>query len=511
MAEELNQSLEYTPTWIVAGVCSIIVFISLIVERCLHWLGKYLKREKQTALYEALIKLQEELMLLGFISLLLTVTQNIISDICIPPKLATQMLPCKRPHESSEESTHRLIYYDTIINRRRLFSTETGFEHCKEKGKVPLLSQEALHHLHIFIFVLAIVHAIFCVTTMLLGGARIRQWKTWEDDIRKKGLESMNDYHHHEFFKKHADGYWRRAAVVGWLISFFKQFYGSVTESDYTALRQGFIKEHCSHKPDFNFHKYIMRTLEVDFKKIVGIRWHLWLFVVLFLLLNLHGWHTYFWLSFLPLIILLLVGAKLEHIIVRLAQESVEKLAEGNFVTQAVGNLGRRKEQDAKPVKPSDGYFWFNRPALVLDLLHFTLFQNSFEIAFFFWIWCTYGFDSCIMEKIGYIIPRIIMGVIVQVLCSYSTLPLYTLVTQMGSRFKKGMFDEVVEAGILSWAGKSISGADDESSEPDRRRTMSHKMIKESFQPSQISGQAIIMVEDETTSTIELPTLSKFH
>lgn len=40
MAEELNDSLEYTPTWIVAVVCSIIVFISLCVERALHKLGK---------------------------------------------------------------------------------------------------------------------------------------------------------------------------------------------------------------------------------------------------------------------------------------------------------------------------------------------------------------------------------------------------------------------------------------------------------------------------------------
>jgi mlo protein len=67
--------------------------------------------------------------------------------------------------------------------------------------------------------------------------------------------------------------------------------------------------------------------------------------------------------------ILLLVGAKLEHIITRLGQESVAK------------------EDPTKRVKPSDEYFWFGRPAIVLDLLHFTLFQNSFEIAFFFWIW----------------------------------------------------------------------------------------------------------------------------
>jgi hypothetical protein len=35
-----GQTLEYTPTWVVAVVCSVIVLISLSVERILHYLGK---------------------------------------------------------------------------------------------------------------------------------------------------------------------------------------------------------------------------------------------------------------------------------------------------------------------------------------------------------------------------------------------------------------------------------------------------------------------------------------
>lgn len=38
---------------------------------------------------------------------------------------------------------------------------------------MPLLSLEALHQLHIFIFVLAIVHVVFCATTMVLGAAKV--------------------------------------------------------------------------------------------------------------------------------------------------------------------------------------------------------------------------------------------------------------------------------------------------------------------------------------------------
>lgn len=41
------------------------------------------------------------------------------------------------------------------------------------QGKVPLLSLEAIHQLHIFIFVLAITHVAFSVLTILLGGAKV--------------------------------------------------------------------------------------------------------------------------------------------------------------------------------------------------------------------------------------------------------------------------------------------------------------------------------------------------
>ncbi|KAK9928601.1 hypothetical protein M0R45_025727 [Rubus argutus] len=472
--EELNNSLEYTPTWVVAGVCFVIVLLSLCAERGLHKLGKYLKHKKQDALFEALQKLKEELMLLGFISLLLTVFQRSISRICIPSHVATHMLPCKR--ETDERNTPAHYYLNqTINNCRRILSLVTTSDHCQVKGKVPLLSLEGLHHLHIFIFVLAVVHVIFCATTMVLGRSKILQWKHWEDSIRKdigipgkdrnRGEGALNQ----EFFKERADGYWRRAAIIGWMVTFFKQFYGSVTESDYIALRQGFIKEHCPGNPNFDFHNYMMRTLEVDFRKIVGISWYLWLFVVLFLLMNVEGWNTYFWLAFLPLILLLLVGAKLEDIISLLAQD----------VTQS----GVHDNEATTRVKPSDEHFWFNNPGIVLDLIHFILFQNSFEFSFLFWIWSTYGFNSCIMEKWGYIIPRLVMGVIVQVLCSYSTLPLHSIVTQMGALFKDGIFDPLVISAIRQFVDEG------EKSE----RSTSHGMHK--MMNNESSEQEMVTIE----------------
>jgi len=69
--------------------------------------------------------------------------------------------------------------------------------------------------------------------------------------------------------------------------------------------------------------------------------------------------------------LLLAVGTKLEHVITQLAIEVAEKHSaiEGDLV-----------------VNPSDEHFWFGRPKIILYLIHFILFQNAFEIAFFFWI-----------------------------------------------------------------------------------------------------------------------------
>ncbi|XP_073304085.1 MLO-like protein 1 isoform X1 [Primulina huaijiensis] len=441
-------SLEFTPTWVIAAVCTVIVAISLAAERLLHYTGKYLKSKDQKPLYEALQKVKEELMLLGFISLMLTVFQGRIVKICVPSNTMKHMLPCSLSHESSSTGEVPDASPDLSSHHRRLFAAEAaGSGYCASKNKVPLLSLEALHHLHIFIFVLAIVHVTFSVLTVVFGGAKIRQWKHWEVSIAKDNHSvgevlkpKFTNVHQHDFIKKRFLGLGRHSVLLSWLHSFFKQFFGSVTRSDYTALRLGFIMTHCRGNPKFDFHKYMIRALEADFKTVVGISWYLWIFVVIFLSLNVNGWHTYFWIAFFPFLLLLAVGTKLEHIISQLAHEVAEKhvAIEGDLVVQ-----------------PSDDHFWFRRPHVVLFLIHFILFQNAFEIAFFFWIWVQFGFDSCIMGQVRYIVPRLIIGVFIQILCSYSTLPLYALVTQMGTHFKKSIFDEHVQAGLVGWAQKA--------------------------------------------------------
>lgn len=152
-------------------------------------------------------------MLLGFISLLLTVSQNGLTKICVPPGVLRHMLPCTLKEKDEKESqlpkSHSAFSFPGIARRlladRLLAEAEAAEEahpktsFCSSKvclllylysssidrfifdfvfffffqSKVPLLSLEALHHLHIFIFVLAVVHVTFSVLTVVFGGARV--------------------------------------------------------------------------------------------------------------------------------------------------------------------------------------------------------------------------------------------------------------------------------------------------------------------------------------------------
>ncbi|XP_039063444.1 MLO-like protein 1 [Hibiscus syriacus] len=367
------------------------------------------------------------------------------------------MLPCKVNHhdddDDDDEAGHNgsklEIYFASGTRHLLSADSSNAAGYFSSQNKVPLMSIPALHHLHIFIFVLAIAHVTFCVLTVSFGGLKIQKWKQWEDDIAKEhyDLERLiaeleKKFIHvqqHDFIKHRFQGFGKRSVPLGLLSSFFKQFHASVTKADYEALRLGFIMTHCKGNPKFNFHKYMIRALEDDFKEVVGISWYLWAFVIIFLLLNVNGWYTYFWIAFIPFILLLAVGTKMEHVITSLAHDVAEKhvAIEGELV-----------------VRPSDELFWFDNPRLVLKLIHFILFQNAFEIAFFFWIWVQFGFESCLMGKLYYIIPKLTIGMFIQVVCSYSTLPLYAIVAQMASSFNKAIFDDHVQASLLGWAKK---------------------------------------------------------
>lgn len=437
-----GRGLDETATWSVAMVCAVIVVLSIIMEKMLHHVGHYLKERHKIGLLEALEKIKTELMVLGFISLLLTFCQNYIAAICVSKVLTKDFLPCKkRPDyepaadDDGEEADtrRRLLWY----GHRRLAGDGPPKE-CKP-GYEALITVEGLHQLHIFIFFLAVFHVIYSALTMIAGRAKIREWKSWEKDILQQQAAAHDPSRFRltketSFVKGHATN--PGLPIVFYVICFVRQFFTSVGRSDYLTMRHGFISVHLAPGSQFNFQKYIKRSLEDDFKVIVGISPLLWSTAVLYLFANVEGTHAMIWLSLFPVVIILAVGTKLQAIIAQMAIEIQERQS----VIQGI-----------PLVQVTDKHFWFQDPTLILYFIQLTLFMNSFEITHFFWIWYEFGLDSCFHEKPVLQYGRVLIGMAVQALCSYSTLPLYALVTQMGSKMKRSIFDDQTSKALKHW------------------------------------------------------------
>ncbi|PWA57305.1 seven transmembrane MLO family protein [Artemisia annua] len=408
---EVKRQLDQTPTWAVAGVCAVIIVISITLEKVLHIFGNYLTGKRKKALFKALEKVKAELMILGFISLILTFSQYYIAKICLPISVADTMLPCAKRDKPVKEEIHRvLLWYE---HGRSL--AESSASSCK-KGKAPIITVDGLHQLHILIFFLAILHVVFSAITMILGRLKTRGWKHWEAEALSPDYAFPTDAsqirltHETSFVRAHTSS-WTRLPVVFYIL-------------------------HLAPGNKFNFQKYIKRSLEDDFQVVVGISPVLWASFVIFCLLNVNGWRVIFWASLIPLIIILAVGTDLQVILTRMALDTSQRHA---------------VVQEDPLVLSSDKYFWFSRPRLLLHLIHFALFQNAFQITYFLWIWYEYGINSCVNDDIRLLIVKLVIGVGSLFLCSYITLPLYALLSQMGSDMKKTVFDEQTAKALKQW------------------------------------------------------------
>nr|DAD22920.1 TPA_asm: hypothetical protein HUJ06_024383 [Nelumbo nucifera] len=448
MADDAKEarSLALTPTWSVASVLTIFVAVSLLVERSIHRLCSWLQKTNRKPLYEAVEKMKEELMLLGFISLLLTATSSMISNICIQSKFYdSNFSPCTRSEVEDTEtennsSKDRKLLMSYVLHRsfRRILSG-LNQNTCKE-GHEPFVSYEGLEQLHRFIFVMAITHVSYSCLTMLLAIVKIHTWRKWEDEAHMDQHDSISVtreltmQRQSTFVKFHTSNPWSRNRVLVWVTCFFRQFGHSVVRSDYLTLRKGFnMNHHLTSK--YDFHSYMIRSMEEEFQRIVGVSAPLWGFVVAFMLFNIKGSNLYFWIAIIPITLVLLVGTKLQHVIATLA---LENAGITGFFTET-------------KLRPRDDLFWFKKPELLLSLIHFVLFQNAFELASFFWFWWQFGYDSCFIKNHSLVYIRLILGFAGQFLCSYSTLPLYALVTQMGTNYKAALIPQRIRETIHGW------------------------------------------------------------
>ncbi|PWA83152.1 seven transmembrane MLO family protein [Artemisia annua] len=427
-----GRSLEQTPRWAVATVCFVLIVISIFIEQIIHMIGHWFKKKRKKALYESLEKIKAELMVLGFASFLLTAGTTQITKICISEGAAAGWQPCRRVEEieawEAGDSRRRLLTWSKMGDTtRRILAGSSSEENTCAEGKVSFMTYDGVNQLDVFISALALFHVIYCVLTMSLGQAKMKKWKRWEKETRTLEYQFSHDQESVRFVRDTSFGrrhinFWSRSPILLWIVCFFRQFVRSVPKVDYLTLRHGFIMTHLAPQSQsrFDFQKYIKRSLEEDFKAVVAHQF---------------GYSPSPSCSLIPMIVLL-IGTKLQVIITKMGLSIQER---GEVV------------QGVPVVQPGDDLFWFNRPRLILCLINFVLFQNTFQLAFFAWTWYEFGLKSCFNEHTRDIVIRISMGVLVQILCGYVTLPLYALVTQMGSTMKPTIFNDRVATALRSW------------------------------------------------------------
>ncbi|CAL5379801.1 unnamed protein product [Camellia sinensis] len=473
-------------------------------SRTIHLpIRKWLKKTRRKALFASLEKIKEELMLLGLISLMLGQWAGWISQICVNSSLfSSQFYLCSEEDYGKNEN----ILLTKTFSSLNESDIPPGVNYpssrqCGE-GHEPFVSYEGLEQLHRFLFVLGVTHVLYSCVVVGLAMSKIYSWRKWENEAslaldanlqdstmpawkpcgsiclscdmykwqllslvvmspaesselegllcRKKAVNKVMK-RQSTFVLHHASHPWSRSRVLIWMLCFLQQFKSSIQKSDYLALRLGFITV-----------VYVVRSMEDEFYGIVGISWPLWGYAILCFFINIHGSNIYFWLSFIPAI----------HVVSLLALETLEPRG------QPIGTQ----------VKPRDELFWFGKPEILLWLIQFISFQNAFEMATF--IWSLWGFKqrSCFMDNHAMIIIRLISGyvslknwtsiieskksslmqrhtlaseyikteqlvadVLVQFWCSYSTVPLNVLITQMGSKCKKAVIAESVRESLHTW------------------------------------------------------------
>ncbi|KAM0034059.1 hypothetical protein Hdeb2414_s0016g00493041 [Helianthus debilis subsp. tardiflorus] len=257
--------------------------------------------------------------------------------------------------DSADTRCNKFEFWSTVVN-----SGSKRKSKSVNAGKVPIITVDGLHQLHILIFFLAVLHVAYSAATMALGRLKTRGWKQWEEETSSHNYEfsccnliftlhfNYKDIfvailltnskqcmgktdpsrfrltHETSFVRAHTR-FWTRIPVFFYIGCFFRQFFRSVSKSDYMTLRNGFINLHLARGTKFNFQKYIKRSLEDDFQVVVGVSPVLWASFVIFLLLNVNGWQALFWASIIPLVIILAVGTKLQAILTKMALEITER------------------------------------------------------------------------------------------------------------------------------------------------------------------------------------------
>lgn len=290
----------------------ILVFIVLtsIFERFLHYLDHNLHGRTRKGLRHAVHYVEQELLALGFISLLLIVFEEYLLGICVDKdtyftgksshhaeKESYKHSPYIDPHGApSEEASHRKFMFRNLLSG--------GEDYTCKAGKEPLWSANTIHQTHILIFLVAVMHVFYATVSITLCLWRMWRWKKY-DILPDKGLKEMRS----------RNLMYGRNQFEYWFWSFWAQFSPSVDKSLYLSMRWLFIQR-LGFSEDFDFLTFVTSSLVEDFALVVGTDWMMWGMIALWILMP----NLIMTTTALAVFVVLLAGTKLELVGLKLSQ-----------------------------------------------------------------------------------------------------------------------------------------------------------------------------------------------
>ena len=473
-----GKSFAETDSWTVALLFVTFALLSVVIEKLVHWL-KHVWAYGRKTLLEVIHKGEEELFLLGTVSFILLVLEEmIIKGSCVDSSstFAPSTWAICPPKAKAYGYTGRHL----------TGGAGAGGGTCPE-GQEPFFSQALLHQVHLFIFFLAISHVLYSASTLYLGKRRLvvllRKRKahmektmgkiakavgsdahclvavpskkgsmkvhpaatpddsvveTSGDSIVSITIDKQGSVEEKKPLKKSAsdadiaqataaalkgqDGSGESRSLAQRLgeISGF-----SLPETTLVCFEILFMRTHNIQSHKFDFADFILECIEADSSDILGMSPSRWLIATLLILFWGIVDEIHLIVSLVSLVALVAIAAKLRRTVMRI----IEIERKGGAVT--------------------DDLFWFRRPQLIEEIFTVILYQQAFHIAsWLFGAWqigvgstyaCYYGVNVSVWLSSVIIAVSFILG-------GYVILPLQALVSQMSGRFREELLGPHIKA-----------------------------------------------------------------
>lgn len=310
MASKDEKSLADLPAWRIVVLFVVFIFITLIWEKLTHYADHTLAKKRKKGLRHTVHKVQEEVQALGLISFLLILIEEYLVEVCVDADDDDSDKDYKLDKAYAPEADGYEEDHGTRGALRLLLAAASG-DVCP-KGKESLWTIRSLHETHLFIFLLAITHIVYAAISLSLCIWKLSRWKKWENQG-------------HELKKLDFGAYVsNRSKIIHYGRAFFAQFSDSVDKSIYLGLRRLFI-ERMEVPESFDFHSFLVDTMEEEFSKVVKLEWMMWVIAILWIgvsnvIVNV--------MTGLAVLVVLIVGTKLESVALRLGYEAFLQYAD---------------------------------------------------------------------------------------------------------------------------------------------------------------------------------------